>query len=172
MRPHLEMAARRRRRAYVLVLVLVVTTLVGAGLTVLTFWAAEGFAERRADQTRRVAHAIADSGAAYARAHAQQWAANPPQQDVTLEVGELLLPNMTGSAVISFPEVDGRRRCHVTATAEMGAAVIVDEIDVEVAAAATQPTGTAPAREGLWFTGSQISHGASVIRGGQQGKHG
>jgi hypothetical protein len=54
---------------------------------------------------------------------------------------------MTGSAVIRFPEVDGRRRCQVTATAEMGAAVMVDEIDVDVAVPATQPTGTLPARE-------------------------
>jgi hypothetical protein len=131
--------AKMPRRAIVLVIVLVVTVLVGAALTVLTAWAAQAYLDRQADQARLMAHAIADSGAAYARAHAQQWSAQPPEKDVTLDVSALLLPNMTGSAVITFPTVEGRKVCRVSATAEIGAAAILDEIDVKLANLASQP---------------------------------
>ena len=132
-------ATRKPRRALVLVLMLVVTVLVGAALAVLTGWAGMSYRDHQGDQARVVAQAIADSGAAYARAHAQQWAAHPPEKDVTLDVSALLLPNMNGSAVISFPTVDGHKVCRVSATAEIGAVSVLDEIDVSLPVAASQP---------------------------------
>jgi len=127
------------RRALVLVLVLAVTVLVGAALAMLTGWAAISYRDRQADQARLVAHAIADSGAAYARAHARQWAAHPPEHDVTLDVSALLLPDMSGSAVLSFPTVDGHKLCRVNATVEIGAVVSADEVDISLGPAASQP---------------------------------
>lgn len=128
-----------RRRAFILVIVMTAIVLVGAALTVLATWAAQGYRDRQADRARITAQAIADSAAAYARAHRSPWSVNPPEQDVTLDVSALLLPNMEGSAVISFPTIDGRRVCHISCAAEMGPAAARNEIDLSLTAAASRP---------------------------------
>jgi type II secretory pathway pseudopilin PulG len=129
------------RRGLILVLVIVVTALIGGGLAVLTAWAAEGYRTRQADRARLTARALTDSAAAYARAHLEEWSTRAPTQPVTLDVSALLLPNMTGSATITFETIDGRAVCHATGAAQVGPSTAMDEIDLDMpsSAARTQP---------------------------------
>ncbi|GMV97272.1 MAG: hypothetical protein HRF43_16585 [Phycisphaerae bacterium] len=118
---------RTDRRGHLLVLVLVLVVMVGGLLTLLATCSTQMHRDRQADQTRLLARAMTASAAGYARAHLAEWAANPPDKPVELDVSGLLPPNVEGSAVIDFPIQDGRRFCRVTARTQWGPAGAVSE---------------------------------------------
>jgi len=128
------------RRGLILVLVLAVTVVVGSTLAVLATWAAQGYRTRQADRARLTARAITDSAAAYARAHLDEWSARPPTAPVVLDVSALLLPNMTGSAAITFLTIDDRRVCRASGEVQIGPSGALDEVTLELPSAAeTRP---------------------------------
>ncbi len=124
--------ANRRCRGLILVLVLGVIVLVGGALTVLATWAAEGYRTRQGDQARLAAHALTDSAVGYARGHLQEWSTHPREEPVNLDVSTLLPPNMTGSAVITFDTLGGRRICRITGAAQVGLSAATDEVGLNM----------------------------------------
>ena len=121
---------RGQRRGVALMLVVVLMTIMTGLLTLLAAEAARMYRQRQADGARHVARALADSAAAYARVHIDEWSETPPAEPLVLDVGELLPPKVTGSATLSFPTIDGHVICRISTHAQWSRLVASDELDL------------------------------------------
>jgi hypothetical protein len=134
---------RRPQKGVMLLAVVLLMSVVTGLLSVLALNSAQLYRQRRLDRVHSVARALADSGAAYARARLRAVPATLPGAPIELEVKELLPVPMTGSLVLAFPESPDHRVCHVTARAALGNREAEEEIDVDMPpSTATRPASS------------------------------
>jgi hypothetical protein len=94
---------RYQRRGVMLTLVIIVMGIVGGLLSILMMNTVALNRDRQINRIRAAADAIADSGAAYARAHAVEWATSRPAEAIELDVAALLPAHISGTARLDFP---------------------------------------------------------------------
>jgi len=120
------------RRGVTLLMVIFLMTIFGGLIMMLAFNRSYYYRSRQVNRVRSVARAVADSAAEYVRVHADQWKVDLPAEPIDLDVDELLLPKMTGSARLSLVGEGDRRTCRVTARVARGVVAVVDEIEIEI----------------------------------------
>jgi len=125
-----------KRRAFGLVLALAVMTLIGATLSLLVLHAARMYAQRNDERARTYVRALADSGEAYAKAHAGKPGTWEPTA-VSLPAADLLPRGVRGELVCTS-EPGGKLR--IDAAVSIGAARATQRRFVRVEpVAATRP---------------------------------
>jgi type II secretory pathway pseudopilin PulG len=122
----------RTRRAFGLVVVLIAMTTVAGLVTLLSLRAAHAYDRHRRDRVRSVAQAIADSSAAYARAHQTEWTRTWPVQPIGLDIKALLPPDYTGSAILGFETTANRHVCRINARAALHSCEVTDELNLPI----------------------------------------
>ncbi len=125
------MIARRfRRRGLTLALVVITMAIVGSVVSLLAMYTAHAYRARQMNRAHHVTRALLNSGVAYARLHAVEWSADPPGEPAALDIDALLPAGMTGGLSLSFPRIDGRPACRISAHAKSGPAFAADKTDV------------------------------------------
>ena len=139
-------AGRGQRRGVFLVLAVVLMAAVAGLVSLLALNSAHRYREHQADRVRRVAVALVDSGAVYARSHLSEWAANPPSGAIYLDVDPMLDEKMTGVLSLTFVKIDDRRVCRVSAEVRRNRYAGTDAVEIDLGAdSPPEPVGTRPA---------------------------
>jgi hypothetical protein len=127
-------AARTQRRGMMLLLAVLLMGISAGLLGLLSMHAVRLHQQRQADRVRAAVRAMSDSGVAYAHVHILPDPDSIQTEPVQLEVAALLGRDMTGSAVVSFPELDGQKVCRVTAKAALGNQIFQLDTDISLPA--------------------------------------
>lgn len=126
-----------KRRGFGLVLALAIMTLIGATLSLLALHAARMYAQRNDERARTYVRALADSGQAYAKAHAGELRTREPPA-VMLPVADLLPRGVRGELMCTS-EPGGTLR--IEAAVSVGAARATQRRFVRVEPVATTRPG-------------------------------
>jgi hypothetical protein len=124
------------RRGVIMIVVVLVMAVVGGMTAVLAACGSQRYQDRQIARLRMVARSITDSGAAYARAHRDTWAGEPPANPILLDVTGLLPPQMDGTATLEVVTVGGRRVCRITSHVELVRFTATNELELPLGPAA------------------------------------
>lgn len=131
-----------KRRGVVLILAVLLIGMVAGLLSIFAIHAARNHQRRQDDRLRMVVRTISRSAVGYARRYVLEESDGLPDRPVELDVSALLGPEMTGSAVLTFPTVENRTVCRVTAQAAWGGRQRESTTDLELppSTTSTQPS--------------------------------
>ncbi|HSW46208.1 MAG TPA: hypothetical protein VLM89_11630 [Phycisphaerae bacterium] len=127
------------RRGFVMALVLAVMSLVAGVLALLASYSAAYYRNHQAERLKLATEAACASVAAYARAHAAEWAARPPASPVSPDIAALMPPGATGSVTISLTPADHHLRGNLSIRLTQGRYAVEREINLDFAAARARP---------------------------------
>lgn len=123
-------ARSNQRRGLVLVMMVIVIGVVAGFLALLAMSAAHRYREHEAERARLICRMLSDSAAAHARAHQSEWSQNPPAEPVELDVADLLPPQYTGSATLTFTQASNETTCQVNTRVQRGRYACTTEFDL------------------------------------------
>ena len=145
------MKKANRRHGFVLVVVVMLAALTAGLLATVGTWAAYRYRGLRAERVRQVTRAVADSSAAYARLHLDEWKKSPPAAEIALDVSSLAPTGMTASASIAFVVEDGRQICRISSYVDRGSLAAADTTDIPLGPApATAPAASTAPSTNKW----------------------
>ncbi len=105
---------RKKQKGVLLVIVVGAMAILGGVITVITGYAASYHQQRKNDLLCSCLQFATDSAVYYVKENTPQWAANQPSDTIELNIDHLLLPQMEGTASLTFNENDeGIATCHI-----------------------------------------------------------